>query len=827
MATFVNHLCMTCLYILIISLQRCEATDILTKDSPISLEQTLVSSNQIFELGFFSPGNSSNRYLGIWFKNFPPRKFIWVANRQNPLSPDTNASLTIGDDGNLRILDADQKTVWSTTIKVQFNETIAKLTDAGNFALNDTISGLTLWESFDYPGNSLLPGMRLGTTGKDLITSWKSDDDPTRGDFAVGLSGDQPPQAFTWRGSKAYWRGGPWDGGKFIGIPEQEGGYSNQMTLMPENSQGGAYLTIGLYSSSDIRWLYLRPDGVLQLNYMDGDHNVWDYSWEAPANPCDVYKVCGAFAICTNTRSPICDCVRGFVPQSDDEWSKGNWTRGCVRRNEILCAKNDSSLASEKTQPDVFQVVRGIKLPDHYEYYPYMDSDDCRSWCLGNCSCKAYAFVEGIHCMVWTQDLIDIQQFSFGGENLFLRLAYEESGDDKKGQAVAISLTAIGCVLVLGGFMFCLYRWKTYKKGKNRKLNYINSEDQIVSGDMLQEDDLSKESFELPIYKFEQIIAATDNFSYRNKLGEGGFGAVYKGMMDHGQQIAVKRLSGHSGQGIEEFKNEIVLISKLQHRNLVKLLGCCFEGKERLLIYEYMINKSLDTFLFDPKKRRQLDWATRFNIIQGIGRGLIYLHRDSSLRIIHRDLKCSNILLDEKMNPKISDFGLARTFQLTQELANTRRIVGTYGYMSPEYAMRGVISEKSDVFSYGVMLLEIISGKRNTEFIHHEQIYPLGHAWKSWNEGRGIELMDEALVESIRLSECLRCIHVGLLCVQDLADDRPTMTETVSMLCSETNLPEPKVPLFTLQRLSDTDIGEKFKNMCSINAATMSMMEGR
>ncbi|KAM0021657.1 putative protein kinase RLK-Pelle-DLSV family [Helianthus debilis subsp. tardiflorus] len=337
--------------------------------------------------------------------------------------------------------------------------------------------------------------------------------------------------------------------------------------------------------------------------------------------------------------------------------------------------------------------------------------------------------------------------------------------------------------------------------GRETNLDHLNSEDGLVLRDTLQEDVLRQDSSELPIFEFKQIIAVTDHFSYKNKLGEGGFGAVYKGMLDDGRQVAVKRLSGNSGQGIEEFKNEIMLISKLQHRNLVKLLGCCVEGKERLLIYEYMPNISLDTFLFDPKKHRQLDWATRFNIIQGVGRGLVYLHRDSCLRIIHRDLKCSNILLDEKMNPKISDFGLARSFQITQELANTRRIVGTYGYMSPEYAMGGVISEKSDVFSYG--------------------------AWKSWKEGRGIELMDEELGGSTCVSEGLRCIHVALLCAQDLPKDRPTMTEVVSMLCSETQLPEPKEPLFTMQRLSGNSTRHEYINLCSINAVTISMIEGR
>ncbi|MFS7934160.1 putative protein kinase RLK-Pelle-DLSV family [Helianthus anomalus] len=763
--------CMTCLYVLIISLRYCTATDTLSKDGPVSVTQTLVSSNQVYELGFFNPGNSTNRYLGIWFKNITAKKIIWVANRENPLSvSDNRSSLTIANDGNLRILDGDQKTLWSTNVRGQFNETVAQLTDMGNFCINDTASGSILWESFDYPGNSLLPGMKLGTKGntqgKHLLSSWKSEDDPTPGDFVVGLSAEQPPQVFVWRNSKPTWRGGPWDGGKFIGIPEQDAGYSELVSLIPGNSQEGAYLVVNLLNSFDINWLYLQPDGVFQMKSRYRVNDTWGTSWEVPLNPCDVYGACGAFAICTYTTSPICACLRGFVPQMKDEWGKGNWTSGCVRRSELFCEKNETSLASGNAKPDQFHVLRGIKLPDHYQYFPYMDTDECQQWCMGNCSSKAYAYVQGIYCMVWTEELVDIEQLSYGGQNLSLRLSYVDS-------------------------------------------DHLNSEDRLVLRDTLQEDVLRQESSELPIFEFKQIIAVTDHFSYKNKLGEGGFGAVYKGMLDDGQQVAVKRLSGNSGQGIEEFKNEIMLISKLQHRNLVKLLGCCVEGKERLLIYEYMPNKSLDTFLF------------------GIGRGLVYLHRDSCLRIIHRDLKCSNILLDEKMNPKISDFGLALSFQITQELANTRRIVGTYGYMSPEYAMGGVISEKSDVFSYGVMLLEIMSGKRNTEFIHQEQIYPLAHAWKSWKEGRGIELMDEELGRSSCVSEGLRCIHVALLCAQDLPKDRPTMTEVVSMLCNETQPPEPKEPLFTLQRLSGNSTRQEYINLCSTNAVTISMIEGR
>ncbi|KAK8273619.1 hypothetical protein V6Z11_D10G018400 [Gossypium hirsutum] len=280
--------------------------------------------------------------------------------------------------------------------------------------------------------------------------------------------------------------------------------------------------------------------------------------------------------------------------------------------------------------------------------------------------------------------------------------------------------------------------------------------------------------------------ASTNHFFDENKLGQGGFGPVYKGTLADGKEIAVKRLSETSSQGLVEFKNEIMLIAKLQHRNLVRLLGCCLEKNEKLLVYEFMPNKSLDVFLFDSKLAAQLDWQKRFNIIKGIARGILYLHEDSRLKIIHRDLKASNVLLDHEMNPKISDF-----------------VVGTYGYMAPEYAMEGLFSIKSDVFSFGVLLLEIISGQKNNGFHHLEHGESLlTFAWKLWSKGEGMELIDQVLVPSCVASEVLKCIHIGLLCVQEDPADRPTMSSVIFMLASDSTITLlcPSEPAFSVGR---------------------------
>ncbi|KAM5588491.1 hypothetical protein ABKV19_006773 [Rosa sericea] len=381
------------------------------------------------------------------------------------------------------------------------------------------------------------------------------------------------------------------------------------------------------------------------------------------------------------------------------------------------------------------------------------------------------------------------------------------------------SLTAIGFMSLLAAIVFGLYRLRASKKGKIMKwsreglLEYIGKHD----------------SSELKIYDFDSILIATDSFSIKNKLGQGGFGPVYKGMLPEGKEIAVKRLSSSLGQGVEEFKNEMLLISELQHKNLVRIMGCCVKEDEKLLIYEFMPNKSLDTFLFDLTKRAVLDWATRFNIIQGIARGLLYLHHDSYLKIIHRDLKVSNILLDEKMNPKISDFGLACIVEGTQILENTQRVVGTRLWLYISRVCHGWnIFRKSDVYSFGVLILEIISSKKTTSFyLYHQQLGFLAYAWKLWNEGMGLKLVDEVLGDSYSSSEVMKCVHIGLLCVQDNTTDRPTMTDIALMLNSEIDGPKPKKPLFTIQNSTSYPKPQYENTDSSKNEASITVIEGR
>ncbi|XP_066315137.1 cysteine-rich receptor-like protein kinase 34 isoform X1 [Miscanthus floridulus] len=287
------------------------------------------------------------------------------------------------------------------------------------------------------------------------------------------------------------------------------------------------------------------------------------------------------------------------------------------------------------------------------------------------------------------------------------------------------------------------------------------------------------EKFTLPVLR-----VATGNFAAENKLGEGGFGEVFKGRLQDGQAVAVKRLSKGSSQGFHELKNELILAAKLTHRNLVQLLGVCLEETEKLIVYEYLPNRSLDTILFGRRQQQALDWSKRYTIISGIAPGLLYLHEESRLRIIHRDLKPSNVLLGSDMTPKISDFGLARAFWGDESREVTKRPVGTLGYMSPEYAYYGHVSTKSDMFSFGVIVLEIVTGQRNSspsvEDGSNRNL--LSYVWEKWRRGSVAETVDASLGGQYARTEALACVQIGLLCVQKDPRSRPDASEVVLML---------------------------------------------
>ncbi|KAG2685212.1 hypothetical protein I3760_10G113600 [Carya illinoinensis] len=811
------------LLVLLISLSCLEfgcTIDTITAHQFIKDPEIIISNGGDFKLGFFSPSNSTYRYVGIWYAKVNASYVVWVANRDRPLKT-SSGILTISEDGNLVVLDEEKRIIWSSNVTNSVSNPSAQLSDSGNLVLKENNTGSILWESFQHPSDSLLPKMKMITdtiTGKNVqLTSWKRPSDPSVGAFFAGIYLFNLPEMFIWNNGKPYWRSGPWNSRKFIGIPTMYSLYLDGFSLV-DDKEGTFYLTYDLSNNSMLSHYTLSSEGNLE-EFSSINGKDWGVTWSSLMSECDIYGKCGAFGNCNSQNSPICSCLEGFEPKNIQEWNGRNWSSGCVRRTPLQCTRVNST-GGEEGQKDGFLRVTMMKTPDFANWSSNME-DECRYQCLEDCSCVAYAYESGVGCMSWSSDLIDSQKFSIGGVDLYVRVAYSEL--DKKGELkVIITVTVvIGSMLIaICTFVLCN---RMAKRNGGIYLKFHGEGNLAVS---MNKDKLE----ELPILSREELASATNNFHQSNKLGQGGFGPVYRGKLPDGQEIAVKRLARTSGQGLEEFMNEVVVISKLQHRNLVRLLGGCVEGEEKMLVYEYMPNKSLDTFLFDPAKREFLKWRKRFNIIEGIGRGLLYLHRDSRLRIIHRDLKASNILLDEELNPKISDFGLARIFGGDEDQANTKRVAGTYGYMSPEYAMEGCFSEKSDVFSFGVLLLEIVSGRRNTSFYYDEQITSLlRFAWKMWETDNIAVLIDPVISEPCFEMEILRCIHVGLLCVQDFAKDRPSVHVAISMLKSEIiQLPHPKQPVFTATQVAaERESSNRLRIGGSVNNVTITMVHGR
>ncbi|XP_073027202.1 G-type lectin S-receptor-like serine/threonine-protein kinase At4g27290 [Primulina eburnea] len=793
------------------------ATDILTTDEIIRDGETLVSSDGVFELGFFKPGNSMNRYVGMWYKNIPDRKIVWVANRNSPLTS-AGGLLKVVQPGLLVLLNDTNDTVWSSNKSRPVQKPIAQLLDSGNLVVrdaNDDRPENFLWQSFDYPSNVALPEIKFGwnlVTGTEIyFPAWKSDDDPSPGALSIHLDPTGYPQILMKEGSKIRSRMGPWNGITFSGGPIDFQIPMYRLRLVM-NQKEVRYFQETI-DKSFVTIVAISPGGVAERWAWINSTQRWMMYISFPADNCDTYRLCGAYGSCSIANSPLCTCMDRFVPKDPEGWAKADWNKGCVRRTNLSC------------QGDKFLKYSGIKLPDarYTRNKANMTLEECRAECLKSCSCMAYTLLDilkGNGCLIWYKDLIDVKSMVSDGQDIYIRMASTEAEsvaehERKKRKKILTASFASALGIGLIGLSLSLYlRKRSIDPTISRQGKYHS---------------IQEKNSEVPLFDLSYILKSTDNFATDKKLGEGGFGPVYKGMLEDGQEIAVKRLSKDSMQGLDEFKNEIVFIAKLQHRNLVRLIGGCVQEDENMLIYEYMPNKSLDMILFDQKKKILLDWKKRFNIINGIARGLLYLHQDSRLTIIHRDLKASNILLDSDMNPKISDFGIARSFGGNETAAKTHRVIGTYGYMSPEYAIDGLFSIKSDVFSFGVLALEIVTGMSNRRFIHADHnLNLLGHAWTLYKEGRSLELVDPCLAETSNIHEMRRTIHVSLLCVQQYPKDRPIMSAVVTMLSNEGFFPPPKQPGFFTEREVLAAQSPTMTNAgISANEVTITLLEAR
>lgn len=360
-----------------------------------------------------------------------------------------------------------------------------------------------------------------------------------------------------------------------------------------------------------------------------------------------------------------------------------------------------------------------------------------------------------------------------------------------RGTVVVIVVAAVSSAIVLAvGAIIGAHFWK--KKIIQQKRKGSNDAEKLVK--TLHDSSLN--------FKYSTLEKATGSFDEANKLGQGGFGTVYKGVLPDGREIAVKRLFFNNKHRAADFYNEVNIISSVEHKNLVRLLGCSCSGPESLLVYEFLPNKSLDRFIFDANKGKALNWEKRFEIIIGTAEGLVYLHENTECRIIHRDIKASNILLDSRLRSKIADFGLARSFQEDKSHISTA-IAGTLGYMAPEYLAHGQLTEKADVYSFGVLLLEIASGRQNNRSKTTEYSDSLVTiAWKHFLQGKVEELFDPNLMLQNYLNmnvraEALRVVHIGLLCTQEIPSLRPSMSTALRMLAKKDELlPTPTNPPF-------------------------------
>lgn len=403
---------------------------------------SLVSEGLKFEMGFFSFDNSS-RYVGIWYHNVPVSAYVWVANRESPIK-NRQGSITMKSDGNLVVLDGENNEVWSSNISVSIKNSQAVLRNDGNLVLLDRETKKEIWQTFEHPTDTYLPGMKVPASsgsgsaiGEDpTFRAWKSDKDPSFGNYTMSVDSEASPQIVIMEGEKRRWRSGYWDGRVFSGVPNMTGSYLFGFRLNTDD-KGERYFVYEALNSSDKIRFQIGYDGFERQFRWNEDEKEWNVIQSLPYKKCEFYNSCGSFAICDESDSVLCKCFKGFEPKDMISWKNGNWSKGCKRMNPL---NGERTSTNSSVGEDGFSVQRGLKLPDFAHLVNVVDSKDCERNCLQNSSCTAYVNAIGIGCVVWFGELVDVQRLENYGNTLNIRLADSDLGKERKTSFVLISM---------------------------------------------------------------------------------------------------------------------------------------------------------------------------------------------------------------------------------------------------------------------------------------------------------------------------------------------------------------------------------------------------
>ncbi|XP_047941163.1 G-type lectin S-receptor-like serine/threonine-protein kinase LECRK3 [Salvia hispanica] len=765
---------LTILFLLLVS----TAAEAQTRSSNITVGSSLTptsnstwfSPSGVFAFGFF-PHHANTYAVGIFL---PDQTVVWTANRDtNPTVPDDVVSLLLTPEGRLilrRRQGPDVEVISpSTTIAS------ASMLDNGNFVLYDSNSRI-IWQSFDHPTNTLLPGQRL-TSGKELFSS-ASETDYGRGIFKLTMQGDgnlvQYPVDSPSSAPYAYYNTQTSGAGGNVSLELDSDGrlYLVNGSLPLKNISSGGFPTQG-----SINLMRLDVGGIFRIYSLSLGNLAMTRRWSSKLNECDPKGFCGDNSFCIlMDNKPECQCLPGFVYVQP-----GNNTAGCSRYFQAQgCPQIDGRLKYDMRK------VENTEWEDNSygNLNMMMSEEECSKACLDDCNCEA-AFFKDSQCKKQRIPLRFGRRSTENSNMVFVRVSTtklpnlggdsDNKGISKKERHIDLLITGI-VLMSIGVLALSISVIFHHKKQKN--YNRINKDDgaNFVEGISLQ------------AFTFKHLSEATKGF--KEEVGRGASGTVFKGVLQHGQKmVAVKRLEKEVTQGEREFQTELKTIGKMYHRNLVRLLGYCLDGAHKLLVFEYMSNGSLADILFNQQK--QLSWEERMEIARDISRGILYLHQECEAQIVHCDIKPQNILMDEKRCAKISDFGLAKL--LKQDQTNTYSgIRGTKGYVAPEWYLKQAITVKADVYSFGVMLLEIIccrkcvdSSKNEDEAILEEWVYDC-YSSRKIGSLVGDEMVEERKVE--------RMVKIGIWCVQYDPSLRPTMKKILLMLEGTVEIPIPPSP---------------------------------